>query len=141
MRAMPDIDRLKALRRDLLGLHKTLVDAERAGYERAHGRATSAGEMLTLLIEHPWFAWLRPLSALIVRIDETLDGEESPTEAEIRALREAARALLGPAEGTPALGDRYRATIQAEPSVALAHGRVMTRLAGEAGPERGASAC
>jgi hypothetical protein len=127
-----DTTAIRDLRRALLGLHKALVDAERTAYERAHGRTASAGEMLQMLIEHPWFAWLRPLSALIVRIDETLDADLPATADEIGALRGEARALIAPAEGAPVLGDRYRAMLQDEPGVAVAHGTA-TRLLGTAG--------
>src|SRR5829696_4759008 len=53
--------RLRAIRVALLPLHKTLVDAERSRYERAHGRIESAQRALRLLIEDPWFAWIQPL--------------------------------------------------------------------------------
>src|SRR6476646_11734757 len=71
---MTDTDRqfLIDLRKSLLHLHKTLLDWERAAYERLHGR-TSPGSLLTALMNDPQFAWLRPLSELIVRIDESLE--------------------------------------------------------------------
>ena len=128
---MDDANTLRNLRQALLRLHKALVDAERAAYERAHGRTVSAGEMLQMLIEHPWFAWLRPLSTLVVRIDEALDADEPPAADELRALRNEARALVAPAEGLPGLGDRYRALLQGEPGVALAHGTVARLLAAD----------
>ncbi|HEX7128416.1 MAG TPA: hypothetical protein VF406_21915 [Thermodesulfobacteriota bacterium] len=126
-----DATALRDLRQALLRLHKALVDAERATYERDHGRTVSAGEMLQMLIEHPWFAWLRPLSTLVVRIDEALDADDPVTADEIRALREEARALVAPAEGPPGLGHRYRVVLGVEPAVTLAHGAV-TRLLGAA---------
>lgn len=124
----PAAGRLRELRKALLRLHKVLVDVERAAYERAHGRVASPGEMFRMLIEHPWFAWLRPLSALIVRIDEALAGEEPLGEEEGRALVLETRALLGASEGAPGLGERYWAAIQNDPGVALAHGAVVARL-------------
>ena len=59
------------LRQGLLRLHKTLLDWERGGYERIHGRQTS-NDLLNALLNDPQFAWLRPISQLIVRIDELL---------------------------------------------------------------------
>ncbi len=72
--AMTDTDRqfLFDLRKSLLHLHKTLLDWERAAYERIHGRVSSS-ELLKAIVEDPQFGWLRPISELIVRIDETVD--------------------------------------------------------------------
>jgi len=71
---MKDTDRqlLIDLRHALLHLHKTLLEWERAAYEKIHGR-TSPGNLLTALMNDAQFAWLRPLSELIVRIDESLE--------------------------------------------------------------------
>src|SRR6266702_2994986 len=63
---------LKSLRDQLLRLHKILLDSERAAYERDVARITSTGQYLNLVLEDPWFQWLRELSAFIVLIDETL---------------------------------------------------------------------
>ena len=69
-------DQLKTLRDRLLRLHKTLLDSDRAAYERAYGPVGSSGEWLQLVLGHEHFAWLRPFSGLIVRIDEWLAGDE-----------------------------------------------------------------
>ena len=44
------------LRRTLLHLHKTLLDWERAGYERQHGRH-APGEWLRIVMADPQLAW------------------------------------------------------------------------------------
>ena len=89
------------LRKALLHLHKTLLDWERAAYERIHGR-TSAGELLTVIMEDAQFAWLRPISVLIVRIDETLDMEAPDVPVDVQALVSRARSVVAPDDaGTP----------------------------------------
>ena len=60
----PVRDHLKEVRRGLLRLHKALIDAERAVWERETG-PVSNGRFLQALIEDPFFAWLRPFSGLI----------------------------------------------------------------------------
>src|SRR5258706_8688061 len=70
---------LKDLRQALLRLHKTLLDWERAAYERIHGRQSS-NALLDALLKDPQFAWLRPISQLVVRIDEMLEDEIPPGE-------------------------------------------------------------
>jgi len=61
------------LRTTLLDLHKSLMDAQRVRYEREHGRIQTPNEFLGLLLEHPSFAWLRSLSALIAQLDEWIE--------------------------------------------------------------------
>lgn len=126
--------RMTDVRRALLRLHKTLLDAERASYERVHGQVAS-GEMLQLVINHERFAWLRPLSELIVRIDETLDADEPATEADGAALLEGARALIKPSEAGGGFGQKYFEAIQREPDVVLAHREAMSLLSAGARPD------
>src|SRR2546429_3049692 len=89
--------RLRGVSRALLRLHKALLDDERVQFERVRGRIASSGEFLQLVLHDEWFAYLRPLSALVVQIDELLDTEEA-TKEEADALIAQARAMLKPAE-------------------------------------------
>src|SRR3984885_9549321 len=71
--------KLTELRNGLLKLHKTLLESERAVYERDIARINSSGELLKLVLYDPWFAWLHELSEFVVLIDETLDAiDEKP---------------------------------------------------------------
>ena len=115
---------LAQLRRPLLDLHKTLVDAEREDYERTRGRM-SDGEFLKALIDDPAFAWLGALTALIVRLEE-LEPAELPKEyvAEIRRL------LKPDAAGSP-FQRKYGDLLQRRPEALVAHGAVMRALQGK----------
>src|SRR5882757_4294072 len=73
--------KLAELRQTLLTLHKALLDSERTAYEIAHGIVPSAGAFLQLLINDPWFQWLRPITTLLVQIDETLAAKKPPAVA------------------------------------------------------------
>jgi len=95
--------RMRELRLSLLRLHKTLLDAERDAYERMHGQVTG-GELLQLVINHEQFAWLHPISELIVRIDEMLDADEPATADAAEALLAGARSLLKPSEAGSGFG-------------------------------------
>jgi len=114
------------LRKALLHLHKTLLDWERAAYERIHGRA-SASELLKVIVEDPQFAWLRPISELIVRIDETVDNEADDTPADVNALVARARAVVAADEAGPPNAQRYYAALQEHPDAVLAH-RAVTKV-------------
>ena len=61
----PDVDEVRQaekllsdLRQALLRLHKTLLDWERGGYERIHGRQSSH-DLLEAVLNDPQFAWPR----------------------------------------------------------------------------------
>ena len=111
---------LTDLRHALLHLHKTLLDWERSAYERVHGRK-SAGEMLAIIMEDPQFAWLRPISELIVRIDETLDMEAPDVPVDVDALIARARSVVAPDDAGTPYAQRYHAALQDYPDAVFAH--------------------
>jgi hypothetical protein len=118
---MTDADRalLVELRRLLLELHKTLIDWQRADYERVHGRLQTT-QLLNVLFNDPAFAWLRSMSGLIVRIDETLVAKTPEGETGTGPLVAGARELVAPEAGSP-YAQRYHAAMQELPEVVLAH--------------------
>ena len=125
---MTDADRavLTELRTLLLQLHKTLIDWQRAGYERVHGRLQTT-QLLNVMFNDPAFAWLRSMSGLIVRIDEALDLKPKKEPIESGPLVAAARELIAPEAGSP-YGQRYHAALQELPDVVLAHRDLATLL-------------
>lgn len=116
--------RLTELRNGLLRLHKTLLDSERAVYERDVARISSSGELLKLVLYDPWFAWLHELSELVVWIDEALDAEEPPDGPEAERLIGQARDLIAPNEVGKGFAKRYFEALQRDPDVVLAHAQM-----------------
>ena len=116
--------RLTDLRNGLLSLHKTLLDSERASYERDIARINSSGELLKLVLYDPWFAYLHELSQFVVLIDETLDAEEPPLGMDAERLIEQSRELLAPNETGAGFAKRYFEALQRDPDVVLAHARM-----------------
>ena len=119
----PIQQRLTDLRNGLLSLHKTLLDSERASYERDVARIGSSGELLNLVLYDPWFAWLHELSELVVLIDETLDAKEPPNGIDAERLIAQARDLVVPNENGKGFKKRYFEALQRDPDVVLAAGR------------------
>jgi len=117
--------RLTDLRNGLLGLHKALLDSERAAYERDVERITSKGQYLNLVLNDPWFSWLRDLSQFIVLIDETLDFEEPATPEDAGRLIARARELVSPSEEGVGFARHYFEAMQRDPSAVLAHRDMM----------------
>src|ERR1043166_2594770 len=119
--------RLEEVRLALLTLHKALVDSERITYEKIVGAVQSPNHFLHLLTTDPWFAWLQPLSQLIVSIDESLDAKEPLTRAVVEAHVKEARRLLAPSESGGGFSRHYFDALQRDPDVVLAH-RAVTKL-------------
>lgn len=119
---------LLELRDALLHLHKVLLDSERVVYEKEIGPINSPNHFFQLLTNDPWFAWLRPISQLIVAIDEALDTEEPLTTQNVDTLMSQSVFLLIPAESGGEFGERYVAALQRDPRVVLAHAQVAKRI-------------
>ncbi len=105
----------------LLRLHKALLDDERVSYERVHGRIPSNGAFLQLAVNDPWFAWLRPLSQLMTKLDELSESKEASASAEIAAVFQSVRTLLTPTEAGEGFSRQYHDALQRSPDVVLAH--------------------
>ena len=121
--------KLRAQRTALLALHKTLLDHERSRYERTHGRIETAGQALHLVMNDPWFAWLRPISALVVQADEKLDDDQGVGAADVAAFAGQVRELLqGPGAG-PEFQAAFQRVLQEAPEAVVAQGRLTAALA------------
>lgn len=118
-------ERLKEVRDGLLRLHKSLLDSERAVYERDVARITSTGQYLGLVLDDPFFAWLRELSQFIVMVDEALDLDEPDAPVDAGRLIARARELVAPSETGAGFARRYYEAMQADPAVVLAHRDMM----------------
>jgi hypothetical protein len=123
-----DSQSLATLRNGLLKLHKTVLDCERARYERDVERITSSGQLLNLVLHDPWFAWLHELSELIVRIDEVLANPELAADSDAGRLVAQARTLLTPSEWGHGFRKQYFEALQRYPDVVIAHGAAMQML-------------
>jgi len=102
-------------------VHRALVQAVRGNYEREVGPAGGPGQMLRLLTEDPYFAWLHPMSELIVDLDSLLaqellpKGTVSAVRLEINRLTQASDAPFW---------EKYAPLLQADPAVVMAHGHL-----------------
>lgn len=118
----------------MLHLHKILLEMERADFERDSGRLTS-GELLQLVINHAQFAWLRQISALVVQIDETLDGKEPAMVADLPNVLDQTRSLFSSSTDTM-FREKYEAALQRSPEAVVAHSEVARLLREDEPPVR-----
>ena len=120
----PEFRRQLSLLRDaLFHLHKALVDSERISYEQNIGTIASPNHFLQLLTRDPWFAWLQPLSQLIVTMDEAMDAKaKTPLTAEpASVLVSQTAALLVASETGEGFARHYFDALQRDPDVVMAH--------------------
>ena len=87
------------------------------------GPIESPNHFFQLMTTDPWFAWMRPISQLIVEIDERLDARVAPTTAEVAAYVSRTRLLLVASETDNRFGQHYFEALQRDPDVVLAHAR------------------
>lgn len=112
--------RLAPAREAILNLHRNLLDAERIAYERLHGRIPGSADVLQLAIHDPWFAWLRPMTALLVAMDEAMLEDTPEADAQVPALLAEARLLVLADEDGNDFQQRLFEFIQRSPDVAIA---------------------
>ena len=119
---------LRELRKQLLNLHKVLLDDAKLAYEMDRGRVANNALLLQLVIDDPWFAWLHSLSGLIVRIDESVARDAPTTDADATAIVAQVEKLLVASESGDEFHKRYYEALQRQPAVVLAHADVRRAL-------------
>ena len=118
--AKSKLDRMAAAMRTL---HKALIDQTQREYERSHGRVSSPYTLFALVTSDPAFAWLQPMTRLIVEMEDLVGRKEKPpTEAEVAEMRKRIDGLL--VEKGQAFSDRYLALVQSSPEIAGENGRL-----------------
>lgn len=120
--------RLEALHAALVALHKALIDAERITYEQTIGAVQSPNHFLHLLTGDPWFAWLHPMSQLIVVMDEALDEKGPVSASRLEALADQTHDLLVVSETGDGFSKHYFDAMQRDAAVVLAHADVVKVL-------------
>ena len=125
----PAREKLADVRETLLVLHKALLDSEKTAYEIVHGPIASPGAFLQLLINDERFAWLQPVTKLLVQIDETLAAKKPPASSkDFEHLIEDTQSLLSPSREANGFWKHYAGAIERDPAVALYHGDLERKL-------------
>ena len=110
-------------------LHKALIDHTRHEYERTHGKVTSPYALFALVANDPAFAWLQPMTRLIVEMEDLVGRKEKPpTEPEVAEMRKRIDGLLE-SKGE-AFSDKYLGLLQSSPEIAVENGKLRATLRG-----------
>jgi hypothetical protein len=124
-------ERLEVARTLLLKVHRALLEAERVRYEKARGRIANNSAFLQLVINDPWFDWLRPMAQMVLLIDERASDRKSPLgEEEGRALLDRARDLLRADPEGDSFQRLYADALQHSPGLAVLARQVAAVVAG-----------
>jgi hypothetical protein len=121
----PWLDQLRAGSAALQGVLGALLEAE-----RPFTPAASPLERLQQITTSPEWAWLQPLYRLIADLDHALAYAHDLPASEAAAIGAHARELLtgGGVASEQAFLEHYRALIQADPRVAIAHAAALRAL-------------
>ena len=112
---------LRELSRTLIPLHRRLIEETRADYTFAYGPVGTPAQLLQLVQGDPFFDWLKPITTLIVDIDEmTRTDFERAAAAEVVTRAER---MFGP-EAAGEFATRYVPLLQRDVDVAIGHAAV-----------------
>jgi hypothetical protein len=114
-------------RDSLLKLHKSLLDHERAIYERIHG-PVNAGQFLNVLLEDQDFGWLRKFSTLIVEIDELFDQKDGIAEEVVELHIAKLKSLIAMENEDESFRSKYQAALQKDLDAAAHQGTLRSLL-------------
>ncbi len=114
------MENLKAIRNELLGLHKTLLDIERENYEADEGKITNM-QLLNLMFEHENFVWLRDISIIVAEIDEMFASKRGIDLELAEALYFQAKSLFDGSENHQNFKSKYQINLDLESTVEVHH--------------------
>lgn len=107
--------------KQLLPLHRALIDSASAEYALSVGPVSGPNHLLQLLQEDAFFFWLKPLTSLIVDLDSMArtDFERSDVDAMVARIE---RLFGGDADAE--FADKYVPVLQRDVDVAIAHAAI-----------------
>jgi hypothetical protein len=116
---------LRDLWKQLLPLHRALIDAARDEYIASGADVAGPTHLLQLLNEDSFFVWLKPMTALIVDIDEMsrTDFDRPRFDAILGRVKE-----LFDGDAAGPFASRYLPLLQREVDVAIAHAAIRQLL-------------
>jgi hypothetical protein len=112
---------LREVSKNLLPLHRALIEAAKEDYAFAVRPIDKPAELLQLLTDDPFFAWLKPVTSLIVDIDEMARTDFEASD--ITALADRLDRHFGP-KAAEDFTRYYIPILQRSVDVAMSHAAV-----------------
>ena len=116
---------LRDLWKQLMPLHRALIDAARDEYAATIAPVNGPTHLLQLIQEEPFFEWLRPMTSLIVDVDSL--SRTDFERADIDAIAARVERLFG-ATADAAFSARYVPILQRDIEVAAGHAAIRRLL-------------
>jgi hypothetical protein len=110
--ALRDVSKL------LLPLHRALIEAAKEEYAFAVAPVDKPAQLLQLLTDDPFFAWLKPVTSLIVDIDEMARTDFEA--ADVAAIADRVDRFFGP-KADDGFSQQYVPLLQRNVEVAISH--------------------
>jgi hypothetical protein len=117
---------LREISRLLIPLHRALIDAARDDYAFAYGPVDQPTRLLALLNEDPFFAWLKPITTLIVDIDEMARRDFELADA--AGIADRVESMFG-SSPNPEFAQKYIPLLQRSVDVAIGHAALRKPMA------------
>ena len=118
---------LREVSKALIPLHRHLIDAAKEDYAFAYAPVDTPSRLLNLVTSDPFFAWLKPLTSLIVNIDEMARTDFEPADA--ARVADGVEQLFV-TNGDAAFAERYLPLLQRDVDVAVGHAALRKALTG-----------
>jgi hypothetical protein len=112
---------LREIRKHLLPLHRALIDAAGAEFSANVAPLNGPTHLLQLLQDDPFFAWLKPLTSLIVEIDTMTSTDFEPADAVALIARTEQLFAAAPESEFSA---KYLPILQRDVDVAIGHAAI-----------------
>jgi hypothetical protein len=110
-------------------VHKELLALARQEVETQEGKKLTAFEMFRRAVNDAVFAWLRPVSELIVDIDELVEAEPPANTREAGAVREEIEQVVFAPEGSPGdFAQRFHSQLERFPKLVVLEDELRRRL-------------
>jgi len=119
---------LKKLSKEMLQLHKVLLDQAKEEYELKNGKIASVNLYFQLVIDDPHFAWLRKLSSLIALIDEAVSPRRQASEEEAFALLDEAGIILNFKDADEDFNNRFQGSLTVNREAVLLYNEAIRTL-------------
>lgn len=117
---------LREVSKLLLPLHRALIEVAKEDYAFEVGPIDKPAQLLQLLTDDPFFAWLKPITSLIVDIDEMTRTDFA--DADAAAIADRVESLFGNG-ADEAFTARYVPMLQRDIDVAAGHAALRKALA------------
>jgi hypothetical protein len=117
---------LREMSKLLIPLHRALIEAAREEYAANVSPISNPSHLLQLVQEDPFFSWLKPMTSLIVDIDEMV--RKDFVRADVDGIVARVDAMFGTAV-PEAFAARYVPILQRDIDVAVSHAAVRNALA------------